>query len=848
MKSKVTLYYHSLVNKDKNFVLDNSSGESKIDTYLSTLTSETITEFQYVKHQKFLSIKIHKNQVALEMVNSKDLNYVKIQNYDVVNNAEVLERAYYYFVENKNWRAKDTIEIMLKMDTLNTFRYNVDYVIDPKTLTKRMHKDRFEKTGLITRFYLEYEEIPSGVETIGGQRFLFEDDWWPLGTDLDEHYANMFRQYGGMTAKVTRVYDDDDNRYLWPWEFSNYGAEFDFSLDDDNNVYITWKIPIYTNYPTHTYLFSIDVYGPDNEIIRKIDLKSEDISCPVYKKNEEILQETNFLIEWALYYRNRTDQENSPVDCYLTASQPLKFKTPSATNLINANDLPSGKIILISPTYQGQLSFKIGNEVFTIKENRWQDTFDSGVAYNCIGFENDSGALKVYKLYFDRDDSESTIHYNSARTAVISGAVVEFLGTEASIAGYETTTITDYPDEQFPTPNFTLSFSGDVTITLATKDTIDKTLGENLKIINVPYCPSNITFDGDIAVFPSLWTYDSTYKFLRLTDLNARFNHYITTQARSILADFPFDYEINYAKKRYIIDSKLYHSDYYRPKFVYDSFTRNFSLEQIDYVESIKETSAEKFEFTFVMSRNIVSKFLFKFNFVYKYALEDYPNIVAVARNNEEVLYNSSYLNYIRTGYNYDLKAKERQEVASGVTIGLSALGLVASGVAGAVTGNPIAIGSAIASGISLASSLVNYAKSTAQNEENIQRKLQETQRQSISVLNADDYDLLYEYTTNKAKLCTYEVSDKMKSVLDDLFYYCGYVVNEQMVPVTRNRFWFNFVQATLVLKETSNLTTEIEDDIKERFEQGVTFLHYYTSTFMFDFKQEMENWEISLI
>ena len=117
---------------------------------------------------------------------------------------------------------------------------------------------------------------------------------------------------------------------------------------------------------------------------------------------------------------------------------------------------------------------------------------------------------------------------------------------------------------------------------------------------------------------------------------------------------------------------------------------------------------------------------------------------------------------------------------------------------------------------------------------------------QSISVLNADDVDLLYEYSGNKAKLCYYKVSDRMAEILDDLFYYCGYITNEQKVPVVNTRYWFNFVQATLVLEETNNLTEEIENDIKSKFESGVTFLHYRQNRF--DFKQEMENMERKLI
>ena len=291
-------------------------------------------------------------------------------------------------------------------------------------------------------------------------------------------------------------------------------------------------------------------------------------------------------------------------------------------------------------------------------------------------------------------------------------------------------------------------------------------------------------------------------------------------------------------------DPKLYHSDYYRNKFVYDSFSKVFPLEQL----SLSASSVDiNFTFDFIMSRNIVSKFLFKFNqYKYTHSMEDYEDVLPVSRNNEEVLYSSQYLDYLRSGYNYDLKAKERQQQATGIGIGLNVAGLVTSAFAGALTGNPIAVGGVIASGIGLASQLVSYAKNTAQNEENIQRKLQETQMQSIAVQNADDYDLLYAYTNNKAKLCLYQCSEKMFSILDNLFYYCGYVVNEQGIPNVSSRRSFNFLQASLEVSATNNLTSEILDDIKEKFENGVTFLHY--SFNKFDFAQDKENIELSLL
>ena len=134
--------------------------------------------------------------------------------------------------------------------------------------------------------------------------------------------------------------------------------------------------------------------------------------------------------------------------------------------------------------------------------------------------------------------------------------------------------------------------------------------------------------------------------------------------------------------------------------------------------------------------------------------------------------------------------------------------------------------------------------------EENIQRKLEETKRQAVSVLNADDYDLMYEYASNKPKLCYYQVSERMQNVLNDMFYYCGYSVEQQMTPDINSRHLFNFVQADLKIVETSNLTSDIESDIIEKFKQGVTFMHKVSwyGDYVWDLDQTHENWEESLL
>ena len=851
MKSKITLYYKSLLNKEKNFILDLQDGSSSISTYLSSLQSEVIDNFQYIKQGLSISIKINKNQSNLEMIDNKDLNYVMIQNFDVVNETRVYEKSYFYFVVNKVWKAKDTIELVLSMDTLNTFVFNTDYIINPKTLTKRMHKDRFESDGFRNIDLISIGDVNSSAISGVDMNYLIEDEWYDTGTDMSQDNADLFRAYGG-SCKLLSIYDDTAGRFLESYEYDAERAEINIQIDGNNEVFITWNIPIRTS-ESHDYYFNFDVIGKTLGLVRKIDLKSEDIASPVYKTKDEILNELKGSINnsWVLYYKNEDQQDDSPIECYLTSDEEMTFLTETGSNTITTSDVSDGKIIFFSPQISGDITISVDGTNYRCYTQ--PNLYGNTDGYYCIVIENNNGVLTFHRYVYIK---AGTYYYRESRytidivnpTTIQIETSIDTLECREDDAPAETQYSISSTNPFNPEDaNKTLTLAPLITRVLNPSSTIDKTLQENVKIINIPYCPSTLTKDSGKYVIEELWKYDATYKFFKLSDFSRRFVNTIISNADSILDVFTSGTIIpNVEQTRVNIDSKLYHSDYYRPKFVYDSFSRIFPLEQIDYNESVSALQSDKFKFTFIMTRNIVSKFLFKFDFVYKHSNEDYPNIVAVARNNEEVLYNSSYLNYIRTGYNYDLKSKERQETTGAVGIGLNITGLLASIGLSFVPGmQGIGVAGAIGAGLGLVGQMVNYAKSVAQNEENIQRKLQETQRQAVSVLNADDYDLLYEYTQNKAKLCLYEVSDMMKRILDDLFYYGGYVINEQMIPETNTRYWFNFVQATLVINDSSNLNSDIEEDIKEKFEQGVTFLHYHNK---YDFNQEMENWETSLL
>ena len=133
--STLKLYKSTKLLSDKNYIVD-----SLVD-YLNSFTGTniiTISDFQYIKHSLSMSLKINKSQSFLEFSKaSNDFNYISIQNDDET-------YPVYYFILNKRWKAKETCELILKMDTLNTFTLaRGSFTISPRTLVDREHKDRF---------------------------------------------------------------------------------------------------------------------------------------------------------------------------------------------------------------------------------------------------------------------------------------------------------------------------------------------------------------------------------------------------------------------------------------------------------------------------------------------------------------------------------------------------------------------------------------------------------------------------------------------------------------------------------------------------------------------------------
>ena len=289
-------------------------------------------------------------------------------------------------------------------------------------------------------------------------------------------------------------------------------------------------------------------------------------------------------------------------------------------------------------------------------------------------------------------------------------------------------------------------------------------------------------------------------------------------------------------------EPKLFHSDFYYNKYIYDSFVKVIKNES--YLNDLMtlEEYADYKNIIFYMTSTINSRFMFNFSFLKKFHFnnEDYENILVIQRNNEVTIYNNDYINYIKTGFNYDVKNKNRQEAFSWFTTGVGLTAGLLSVVFGSKT---IGAGLIASSVLSIASSINN----TIQLETNMEQKIAQLKNQSSSVYGADDVDLMTNYSkNNKLWVAKYEVSDRMKNALDNLFYYTGYIDDVCEVPNVSTRKWFNFLQCEPHFDYVNNISAECLEELINKYKGGVTYLHMNTinNVKTWDFDRTHENWE----
>lgn len=649
-------------------------------------------------------------------------------------------------------------------------------------------------------------------------------------------------------------------------------------------------------------------YGYYNRyFMRKIDQKEEGLNPPLFKYDTDNVIHSIDDIPWNLVYiaTNSYDPDNpeaflqsNPLQCFLYPSQAISLNTVrSEGSTYTANDFTEGTYYYFLPgcvVPDGVRDSAIDKYYFI-----W-GAFGKDVSYSVKATQTD---FSDYQKYYA---TTSKWHYHSPHSSVANytkldqvprwfklrknGLFIEITqysyiidsafnfnkiytaGTHIySAASFKLQFITNYgvlpiftgnvdPSTQSyitywnsiktNTESEILDFGNLMTYNLEPIPESLKTDSRVMKIVQIPYCPLGKWLkDKDLFYNINGWVYDSTNKAFRKINIEADTNSSITLSWNPLeLLKLDYVEPSSSANRNDKYESKLYHSEFYTPKLVYDSFNYTYRLENVDSSNVDNLNNAN--EIGYKVSNTFSGNFMFNTNVPLTRSVSDYDNIMIVNRNNELPVYTSAFMNYVRTGYNWDVKNKNLGLTKSIISTAGAGIAGAAAGAMKGAAGGPYAAagGAAIGAVAGVSGGLLNLAFSQIQADNNIKQKLEESNRQGVSVNDCDDINLLQAYTDgNKAKQVAYQASTAVIDTVRDLFYYFGYNEDIRAIPKLNSRLWFNYIECEPVFKENNNLVYKnYLEDIRQRFMNGITVYHRVNNTY--DWNQEKENWEINLI
>lgn len=599
-------------------------------------------------------------------------------------------------------------------------------------------------------------------------------------------------------------------------------------------------------------------YQPDSidfttSLMMKVDPISEGINLEKFNYGYTEFYDGNFdqTGKWFLIYKAGADLSDltgtNSVDCYLTYEDSLKVSDASSSGTgddveVYADDLSSGYYYYLCSEWSDSWSCKIGTTTY------------SSSRYVLLVYYASDNVVYIYQ-----GTSPTNI---TSRTQISNVTSINFTkATYFKKLNYLTTDISTLLDveDYYQINAGTTSVSEVDSLSFSEVDRQDSKL---IKIIELPYCPIPMTKDDDDNYSPSSssgFSFDESTLMWKADSASVEFSNNLGpslgNEAYQQLGTWhTFSAQPDGTESKSIFDPKCYHSDFFTYKFVYDSFSLSVGLENLT-IDSRRYQNpyALGCYLTFKPTNTINSNLLFRLGWEYPnnvtyYADQDFSRALLATRNNEQTIFNNAYINYLKTGYNYDKKTKALTNtsnaigVVAGVGGGLLA-GMMAGGASGSTLGPYGAIAGAVIGGVA---SIAKAGISAHQQEVSMQSKLTSLQAQATSVSGTDDIDLADEYGGNQLILMYKRVRTDLWNDLDDLFFRFGYKREMTGSPDWDSRYWFNFVSCTPYLDASISNNYEMENEIKNKLEAGVTYYHNHSSTW--DLTQEKENWETWLV
>ena len=588
---------------------------------------------------------------------------------------------------------------------------------------------------------------------------------------------------------------------------------------------------------------------------RKFSNIKEGLNPKLYRRElmDEVFDDDVKIFNSSFYLvyisKTETGEANKiPVECFLASKSPITLQSYNNGGvLIPLSDMKKGEYYYLLNWYtegksilQFYYRYKKAQESGTIPATPPNDMFTLVYLGN-----DDKIHVKVLNYYVPGVGDTFTGYSFEIDE-------ITYLIASPNVVGmYKTTTLTTKENEILSGEQIALSPSGGYSPVYiqSVYNNPNFKLDDSrlLKIIEIPYSPLIVTEDnGNYFFDENTWSYDQATGFLKLINLNNPLERVIKfkTDIFKELRMSGTKANLTESKRNSDYESKLFSSEFYYKKASYDSFSFIFEYENMREIPDDLTTMHTYYKVT----STINSRFMFRFDdYFLKYAPEDYSNVLVISRNNEVTIYNNAYVNYIRTGYNYDVKARDRSNAQTIANFALSLAptpGLTKSGnfnlnkTAQALYGNTF----------SIAQNLNSTINTIEANNDSFNRKQSEMQAQATSVYGSDDLDLMTAYTNGgKMKLYTYMCTDEVRELVSNLFYFTGYTANRFGLPNINNRAYFDYFSIEPIFKYTGVLTTDLLNELIAKMREGITIIHEKFVEEHSDFNFDFENWEVEI-
>lgn len=286
--------------------------------------------------------------------------------------------------------------------------------------------------------------------------------------------------------------------------------------------------------------------------------------------------------------------------------------------------------------------------------------------------------------------------------------------------------------------------------------------------------------------------------------------------------DTPYDLDL---------ETKIYNSNYYQLKYVYD--VNSYQL-QLEY-------GYDPVTITFDAAREMSSNIAFKFDSntpIYS----DLGNWICSTRSLELPIYSSSYLEYMRYG-----KAIDEKNLAysiagtsfqqAGNTLQSQSSLLVAQKMA-----EKSGLGT-VGAGINLASSAITVGFTVAKGVDSINQKIEANRRTANQASTTNDLSILNATLGNRLNRVTYEPDSDIKKAIQEFFRIYGYATDEYG-QMTDSRYWNDYYVADVEFSKDTLVSNLFKRAIRQQYADGVRIYHWHDG---YDLDKLKENWEISI-